>query len=159
MHKRNWWKCFKLVHQCHDKVYSSYHSIIFWRGCRKGKEAKEIVTKITASISFFHIKSAYKKWFISRTRHCLNFYQSDTCWKESVKYRRFCFYFTTLIRKSKWGKWGPKTFRQMHLILREQKYFLKISCGTWYSPPVSCSSTCLGWRLVSPSSSINSPLQ
>ena len=51
-----------------------------------------------------------------RTWHRLNFYQSDTCWKVSVKYRRFCFYFTTLIRESKWGKWGPKTFLKMHLM-------------------------------------------
>ena len=84
-----------------------------------------------------------------RSLHLLNFYQSDTCWKVSVKYRRFCFYFTTLIRASKWGKWGPKTFLQMHLLLREQIYFHKISSRTWYSPPVMCPSTCLGWHLVS----------
>ena len=88
-------------------------------------------------------------WILCRTPHCLNFYQSDTCWKVSVKYRRFCFYFTTLIRASKWGKWGPKTFLQMHLLLREQIYFHKISSGTWYSPPITCPSMCLGWRLVS----------
>ena len=42
-------------------------------------------------------------------------------------------------------------FLQMDLMLGGQMYFHKISRETWYSPPVTCPSTCLGWRLVSTS--------
>ena len=63
-------------------------------------------TKQEISLKLYTIR--FKNF--TRSLHLLNFYQSDTRWKVSVKYRRFCFYFTTLIRESKWGKWGPKTF-------------------------------------------------
>ena len=118
---------------------------------------RETIWKDISTLGYLHtlryidilVYLVQNRCILTRAPHRLNFYQSDTCWKVSVKYRRFCFYFTTLIRASKWGNWGPKTFLQMHLLLREQIYFHKISSGTWDSPPVTCPSTCLGWRLVS----------
>ena len=107
-----------------------------------GKHKMILDSKSTFILEVFrHLTLIYVK---SRTRHSLNFYQSDTCWRIPVKYRRFFMYSLYNHHQGvQMGKYWPKTILQINLMLRGQMYFHKISRGTWYSPPITCLSMCL----------------